>query len=121
MIREIGARMIEKRKSVRKPFHAMITIDKLYDQEEQMEMSKKLPIEIFDISKGGIGFHCDEILPVNYYFNANIDLGEGRHFFTVIKILRVDENRSADQTYRHTIGCVFVGLSDIISTMIENY
>lgn len=108
--------MRERRRSHRVLYNATINIDEVYNQEKVIKGQKEFPIEIIDISKGGIGFMSNEDLPLNFYFNAKIDLGNGKLFYSVLKIMRVDE---LDEGFRY--GCEFTGLADILSLYIDEY
>lgn len=108
--------MRERRRSHRMTYNAVINIDQVYNQEETIIGNKEFPIEIIDISKGGIGFNTQEHLPLNYYFNAKIDLGSGKQFYSVLRIMRMQEIEDG-----YSYGCEFVGLADILSLYIDEY
>lgn len=108
--------MVEKRRSVRKPFKGTIEIDEIYNQDSIFQNKYVIDVEFFDISREGVGFTCKEHIPLEYYFNAKIDLGNNTGFYTVIKVIRVQE---FDDHYRY--GCVFVGLADILALLIDDY
>lgn len=108
--------MQDRRKAHRVPYHAVITIDEVYNQEEVRKESREIAIEILDISKGGIGFLAKEDLPLSYYFNAKIDLGHGRQFYSVLRILRKDVISDG-----FNYGCEFTGLADILTHYIDSF
>jgi len=108
--------MKERRKAQRLPYHAVLTVDEIYNQNEVIRESKKIPIEALDISKGGIGFVAKEALPLDYYFNAKVDLGNGRQFYSVLKIVRKEEREDG-----YIYGCEFTGLADILSLYIDEF
>ncbi len=108
--------MREKRRSMRKPFKGYLEIDELYNQETILRNIRTIEVEFFDISRHGVGFTCKEEVPLNYYFNAKLDLGNNTGFYAVLKVIRSDKN---GDTY--TYGCEFVGLADILSVLIEDY
>jgi len=101
----------DRRRATRKTHHAVIIVDELYNQEEVIKKNQEIPIEIIDISKGGIGFNAKEEMPLDYYFNARIDLGKSNQFYSVIRIVRKDSLEN-DEGFRY--GCEFIGLSDIL-------
>ena len=109
--------MEDRRKAQRVPYHAVITIDSVYNQEEIIHEKREIPIEILDISKGGIGFTAKADLPVSFYFNAKIDLGGDRLFYSVLHIIRKEPSEDAGYTY----GCEFTGLADILSFYIDEF
>ncbi|GAU79448.1 PilZ domain-containing protein [Fusibacter sp. 3D3] len=108
--------MRERRKAHRIPYQAVMTVDEVYNQQDVIKESRKISIEVVDISKGGIGFIAKEELPLNYYFNAKIDLGNGRQFYSVLRIMRKE---LLPQGYNY--GCEFTGLADILSLYIDEF
>ena len=108
--------MRERRRSHRVTYNAVINIDQVYNQEQIIKGTREFPIEILDISKGGIGFIAKEELPLNFYFNAKIDLGNGKQFYSVLKIMRVE---NVEEGYNY--GCEFTGLADILSIYIDEF
>ncbi|MDH8678895.1 PilZ domain-containing protein [Fusibacter bizertensis] len=108
--------MRERRRSHRVTYNAVINIDQVYNQEQIIKGTREFPVEILDISKGGIGFIAKEELPINFYFNAKIDLGNGKQFYSVLKIMRVEE---IEEGYNY--GCEFTGLADILSLYIDEF
>lgn len=108
--------MRERRRSHRVSYNAVINIDEVYNQDKIIKVNREFPIEIIDISKGGIGFITTEELPLNYYFNAKIDLGNGKQFYSVIKIMRIEDIGKG-----YNYGCEFTGLADILSIYIDEF
>ncbi len=108
--------MRERRRSHRLTYNAVINIDQVYNQEQIIKGTREFPVEILDISKGGIGFIAKEELPLNFYFNAKIDLGNGKQFYSVLKIMRVE---NVEEGYNY--GCEFTGLADILSIYIDEF
>jgi len=110
--------MEERRRAPRLPYNAILTIDEVYNQNEVIKETREIPIKAVDISRGGIGFTASESLPLGYYFNAKIDLGNGRQFYSVLKIIRVDTHDDEDEI---VYGCEFTGLADILSLYIDEF
>jgi c-di-GMP-binding flagellar brake protein YcgR len=108
--------MKERRKNKRIPYNAIMTIDEVYNQSETIKEEQIIKIKVTDISKGGMGFETDTELPLNYYFNAKIDLGNDRLFYSVLRIMRKKEIEEG-----FDYGCEFTGLADILSLYIEDY
>ena len=108
--------MKERRRAHRMPYEAVITIDEVYNQESAVKEKKEIAIHVLDISKGGIGFTAKEDLPLDFYFNAKIDLGNGRQFYSVLKLIRKDEHENG-----YVYGCEFTGLADILSLYIDEF
>jgi c-di-GMP-binding flagellar brake protein YcgR len=111
-----GSIMRERRRANRVNFNAVITIDEVYNQERVIKGQREVPIHVLDISKGGIGFIAQEELPLDFYFNAKIDLGNGKQFYSVLKITRFEEKEDG-----YNYGCEFTGLADILSLYIDEF
>lgn len=108
--------MEEKRKHVRYPIKLELTISSLFKQDYEMIPGINEDIVVKNISKSGIGFTCKHELPLNYYFDAKIQLTEDKYFYAVIKILRVEKIEDG-----YFVGCEFVGLADILSMKVDLY
>jgi len=108
--------MEERRKFPRFPLKLELMISSLFKQDYEQIPDINESIEIKDISKNGIGFTCKHELPLNYYFDAKIQLSDDKFFCAVLKIVRVDK-----QEDNYFVGCEFVGLADILSTRIDSY
>lgn len=108
--------MKERRRAHRLPYEAVMTIDEVYNQDNVIKEKREIPIFVLDISKGGIGFSAEADLPLNYYFNAKIDLGNGRLFYSVLRLIRKDTDE-----HKFVYGCEFTGLADILSLYIDEF
>ena len=74
------------------------------------------PIEVFDISKAGIGFKTKSVLPIGYYFNARLVLADNGALNCVVCIIR-QQQREDDYIY----GCEIVGTASIMDYVINDY
>ncbi|MBM7562167.1 PilZ domain-containing protein [Fusibacter tunisiensis] len=108
--------MKERRRDSRVPYNAVMTIDEVYNQETSLKEEQVVQIKVTDISKGGMGFETDAELPLNFYFNAKIDLGNERFFYSVLRIIRKNPIENG-----YDYGCEFTGLADILSLYIEDF
>jgi hypothetical protein len=108
--------MEEKRKYKRLPIKLELTISKLFKQDYKTISDISEGIVVKDISKSGIGFTCKKELPLDYYFDAKIQLSDEQYFYSVLKIIRVNK---IDDGY--SVGCEFVGLADILSSRVDIY
>lgn len=110
--------MQEKRKNVRLPIKLKLEVSNLFKQDGVKIENLDAEIEVFDISKAGIGFMSLSKLPVNYYFNATIEF-ENREevILSVVKILYVTPIGNAGYRY----GCEFVGLPSMCDYIFEEY
>ncbi len=108
--------MKEKRKQKRYPIDISLRIESLYKQDNDRIDEIDEDIEITNISRSGIGFICEHDLPLDYYFNAKIEIEKEKHFYTVVKIIRKEK---LDNDFNY--GCEFVGLADVLSVFVEDY
>lgn len=107
--------MDERRKSKRLDYNAVITLEEIYNQDKVIKEPRSIDIVVHDISKGGMGFFSKGDLPLNYYFNAKIDLAENRKFYSVLRIIRKDILEDGFQ-----YGCEFTGLADILLNYFDD-
>ncbi len=106
----------EKRREKRYPTNISLKIASLYRQNFETIEDVNQQIDLINISKTGIGFTCPKELPIDYYFNAKISFGGKKFFYSVIKIIRVEK---CDDVYRY--GCEFVGLAEVLSSVVDDY
>jgi len=55
----------------------------MYKQDYEVIDNVDAVIDLFDISRGGLGFYCTSDLPTDYYFNVNIIFDERDGFVVV--------------------------------------
>lgn len=110
--------MEEKRRYKRLPVTLTLEISSLFKQDYEKIEGVDAPIHVTDISKGGIGFVSTSDFPLDYYFNACVQLGdEDAKLFTVIKLLRKDYLDDGEILY----GCELVGVAPVLSYIFEDY
>lgn len=111
--------MNEKRKSKRIPVFSMaLEISTLFKQDNEEVKGLEEPVKILNISRGGIGFSSTSDIPLNFYFNACIQLGEeDAKLYSVVKIIR-KEYKSGEPTI---YGCELVGLAPVFNYIFEDY
>jgi hypothetical protein len=109
--------MQERRKAKRMPVKLSLEISNLYKQDNEQVRNINAPIEVVNISKTGIGFQSESILPIGYYFNANINLNEEDTLHCVVKIIRSQPLEGDRKMY----GCEFVGMAAILSYIFDEY
>ena len=81
--------MQEKRKSKRLPIQLELIVSRLFKQEASATVEVNEPIHVTDVSKTGIGFISKNELPLDYYFNAKLELGSPENsLYCVIQIIR---------------------------------
>ena len=80
--------MQEKRRSKRLPVQLELVVSRLFRQEE-ITLNINEPITVVDVSKLGIGFMTAADMPLNYYFNAKLELGNTENsLYCVVRIIR---------------------------------
>lgn len=110
--------MEERRRAKRMPVTMSLEILNLYKQDNVQVSNLHAPIEVTNISKTGMGFISESILPIGYYFNANINLGDSKDILhCVIQIVRSQQLEDNKTTY----GSEFVGMADILSYIFDDY
>ncbi|HYF84733.1 MAG TPA: PilZ domain-containing protein [Clostridia bacterium] len=108
--------MEERRKHDRLPLTLELTISSLFRQDYELIPNINEGIKVNNISKSGIGFICGHELPLDYYFDAKIQLTPDKYFYAVLKIVRIDKTEVG-----YNVGCEFVGLADILSMRVDLY
>ena len=110
--------MQEKRRSKRLPIELELVVSKLFKQEAADTVEINKPIHVVDVSTLGIGFVTENDLPINYYFNAKLELGSQENsLYCVVRIIR--KRTKEDGTFAY--GCEFIGLAPILCTIIDEY
>lgn len=109
----------EKRRSKRMDIDLKLNISNLFKQDNVVIANIDAPISVTDISKGGIGFDTSATLPIGYYFNACIVLGNNdSQIYTVVRIIR--SSLTPDETATH-YGAEFVGRAGILDYIFDEY
>lgn len=108
---------IERRKHKRLPIQLNLHVNKLFKQDNIKIEGKQADIEVLDISKTGIKFVCNKLLPIGYYFDTKIQLTENDFFYAVIRIVRVNEEKENEYNY----GAEFIGLAPFLANKIDDY
>lgn len=110
--------MEEKRKYKRLPIKLKLEVSNLFKQDGIKIDDIDTEIEVFDISKAGIGFMSSSKLPTDYYFNATIEFENSDEIIlSVVKILYCSDIGSSGYRY----GCEFVGLPSMYHHLFDEY
>lgn len=110
--------MNERRKAERHPVHISLSICDLYQQNQDGISGLDTPIAVENLSRGGLCFVSEGIFPLNYYFNAALNLDENtKPIFTIVKIIR-SEIAERD-LYRY--GCEFTNLPEDYANLLDTY
>lgn len=110
--------MVEMRREKRWPIDLHLEITSLFKQDNVKVENINAPIEITDISKAGIGFVTQSLLPVDYYFNARLVLAKKETLNCVIRIIR---QQKLDEEEGYLYGCEIVGAASIMDYVINDY
>lgn len=109
--------MDELRRYKRIPIKLSLEVKQLFKQDYEVVPGIDAEIQVTDISRNGIGFLCSSKLPVGYYFNSRIQLGEGDFFYAVIHIIRCSVLNEKEYSY----GTEFVGLAPFLANKVDEY
>lgn len=108
--------MENKRRAKRVKVTLELTVSSLFDQDND-KINIDSPIMVKDISKFGLGFISKSILPMNYYFNAALNLGsDDSTLYCVVKIIRCEALEDDEYSY----GCEFVGMAPVLDYIFED-
>ena len=110
--------MQEKRRNERLPIGIKLSVSSLYKEDSNTIMDLDLAVEVTDISPKGIGFISECILPVGYYFIANIELADDLP--QIITDVRIIRSNAIDKVKNH-YGCEFVAISPSVRTMLDDF
>lgn len=110
--------MQEKRRDKRISVILNLEISSLFKQDNVKVEMVNTPITVVDISRSGIGFQSESNLPVGYYFNACIQIGqEDAKLYCVVKIIRSVKLHDKVTMY----GCEFVGMAPVLSYIFDSF
>ncbi len=110
--------MQEKRRSKRFPVELELIVSKLFRQDDIDVNNTNAPIHVVDVSKLGIGFVTENDLPLNYYFNAKLELGSpDNSLYCVVQIIRKTPKEGGMIAY----GCEFVGLAPVLGGIFDEF
>ncbi|MGN0160018.1 MAG: PilZ domain-containing protein [Lachnospiraceae bacterium] len=110
--------MDEHRRSKRLKANLELNVSNLFKQNHVTVGPLTAPITVVDISKHGIGFHSKDIIPLDYYFNAALQLGDAEDkLYCVVKIIRCIPLENDEYLY----GCEFVGMASVLTYIIDDY
>lgn len=110
--------MKEKRLEKRIPIQMTLSISDLYKDGMDAIVDLDSTIEITDISSTGIGFISDCVLPIGYYFIADIEVAADMpQIITDVKIVR---SRAVDYD-RYHYGAEFVSISPSVKKLLIKY
>lgn len=107
----------DRRRYKRLPINLRLSVDEIFKQDYMVMKDINATIDVYDISKSGVGFISSSNLPIGYYCTVYIDLGDGDFFRAVIRIVR--EAPANDNKYAY--GAEFVGLAPFLADKLDKY
>lgn len=110
--------MIEKRVNKRIPIGMSLSISDLYKDGVDAIVDLESGIEITDISSSGIGFISNCVLPIGYYFIADIEVSTDLP--QIITDVRIVRSSAIDKEHYH-YGAEFVSVSPSVKKMLIQY
>ncbi len=106
----------DRRRAKRVNIKLNLSVSSLFLQDNE-KITIDSPIEVKDISRTGLGFISRSILPLEYYFNAELNLGgKDKTLFCVVKIIRVEALEDEEYSY----GCTFVGMAPVFDYIFDD-
>lgn len=108
--------MQEQRRSRRIPVTMYLEVSSVFKQDNVKVDNINAPIQILDVSKNGIGFISESILPLGYYFNCRLTFREQDESLNcVVQIVRQKPRTDGKNIY----GCEFVGMASVFDYIFE--
>lgn len=108
--------MADKRQFRRIRISLNLTVSSLFAQNNDKIIIDS-PIMVTDISKSGIGFISKCILPMDYYFNASLNISDDNStLYCVVKIIRCEALEDDEYSY----GCEFVGMAPVLDYIFDD-
>jgi len=110
--------MNEKRHNKRFPIDLKLDISSLFKQDNIRVDNVQAPIEVIDVSRSGIGFKSESVLPNDFYFNAKLQLGDvDSCLYTVVKIVR--QEKMDDNIFLY--GAEYIGMPSVLMYIFDEY
>ena len=109
--------MYEHRRAKRIPIKMSLEVSSLFKQDHVKVENIDAPIEIQNLSRSGIGFTTDSILPIGYYFNAKLVCQDTNETLNcVVRIVRQAKSEEPGRFY----GCEFVGMASVFEYIFDD-
>ncbi|HOO28014.1 MAG TPA: PilZ domain-containing protein [Lachnospiraceae bacterium] len=103
--------MEEKRKNRRMELEAHLIMKRIDSGKNE-----KIPVDVLNLSKTGIGFKCEKLLEINSVYEAELIIWTREIIHTFIDVTRFD-NSGDDNIY----GALFIGMPESDACKIEIY
>lgn len=106
--------MEERRRNKRLELKVSIQLERI--NEGDITTIKYVNVNVQDISKSGIGFHCSQALEIGTLYNTKLKIWTNEVIRTIVKIVRCER---LDDVYEY--GGQFVGMNDADESKIGIY
>ena len=103
--------MQERRKSKRSPLDSTLIIKRLDDNT-----AEEVAIDINDVSKGGVGFTCKEVLQIGTIYESYLTIWTKEVLHAFLQIVRIEMKENG-----YVYGASFVGLPEMDASRIAVY
>lgn len=103
--------MDERRKNKRLDLQSTIVANRI-DIKEPREVN----IDIFNVSKTGIGFTCDQPLMIGAVYEAHITLWSKEVIHVFMEIIRIEKKENCFE-----YGAIFIGMPETDAMRIDLY
>ncbi len=103
--------MEERRKANRRELVSKLVVKRLDGSAKE-----EVEIDILDVSKSGIGFHCKELLGIGAVYEAFLRIWTQEVIHAFLEIVRIE--KKADE---YNYGAVFIGMPETDVSRIEVY
>lgn len=107
----------EKRRAKRIPVELKLEVSSLFRQDHEQVANVNAPIEVLNVSRTGIGFKSESVLPIGFYFNATLHImkEENANLYCVVKIVREEKEDDGINVY----GCEIIGFPSILNYVFD--
>lgn len=109
--------MTEHRRSKRVKVKLKLEVSSVFKQDNIKVSNINAPIEVVDISRSGLAFITESILPIGYYFNSRLEFENKEDCLScVVRIVRRSERDDGTTLY----GCEFVGMASVFDYIFDD-
>jgi hypothetical protein len=106
--------MEERRRHKRLPLEVTVELERL--EQDSIVTAKYVTVEVFDLSKSGIGFISPEKMELRSYFDAKIKIWTGETLEVIINTVR---ELPLEKGYQY--GGTFVGMTAVDALKLDIY
>ena len=106
--------MEDRRKHKRLDLDVTVQLERL--DYEGITTLKYVKVDVFDLSKSGIGFKCKEPLEVGTFYDVKLQIWTKEIIDAVIEIVRCNKKEDTNE-----YGATFIGMTETDSLKIDIY